>query len=345
MIAPPLPLHTQLLQMISGYWVSQCLHVVANLGIADRLGDGAKSCRELATLTQSDEIALYRVLRALASVGVFTETAPQVFALTPLAEYLREDAPFSMRATAIMLGSKEHYEAWSELPYSVQTGQQAFKHRYGVEIFEYFGQNPEAAAIFERSMNSFSKPETSAIVEAYDFSGFNTLVDVGGGYGEMLGTILQRTPTAAGILFDEAYVVDHCAETLNAHGIQARCQAIAGNFFEFVPSGGDAYLLKHILHDWDDQSCLKILKNCRAQLPENGKVLVFEALIPPGDQPSGAKFLDINMLVMCHGGKERTEAEFNALFAQAGLQLSRIIRTKEEICIIEATISTDKNER
>ena len=334
-----LPLHTQLLQMISGYWVSQCISVVAKLNIADHLAQGPQSCTVLADLTQSNEEALYRVLRALASVGIFTETQPKTFALTPLAEYLREEVPNSQKYTAVMLGEKEHYEAWSDLFHSVKTGEQAFQYRYGVEVFDYFAHHPEAAKIFEKCMNDFSRPETAAILNAYDFSGFKTIVDVGGGYGEMLATILQQTPESHGILFDESYVVEDCAETLKQHHIADRCQVVAGNFFESVPGGGDAYLLKHILHDWDDGSCLKILQHCRAQLTSGGKLLVCEAVVPPGDQPSSAKFLDINMLVMCHGGKERTQEEFATLLDKAGFTLSRIVPTQEEICIIEGVVA------
>ncbi|MFZ9736913.1 MAG: methyltransferase [Prochlorotrichaceae cyanobacterium] len=336
-----LPPHVQLLQMLSGYWVSQCLSVVAKLGVADHLASGAQSCEILAQLTDTHEPSLYRVLRALASVGIFTETQPRTFALTPLSEYLRGDVPLSQRSTAIMLGEKEHYESWSELLYSVQTGQQAFKKRFGVEVFDYFAQHPEAAKVFEQSMNDFSRPETAAILDAYDFSGFKTIVDVGGGYGEMLATILQHTPQAQGILFDEAYVIQDCLPTLASHGVADRCQAVEGSFFEFVPPGGDAYLLKHILHDWDDESCLKILSHCRTNLAPNGKLLVCEAVIPPGDQPSGAKFLDINMLVMCHGGKERTQEEFETLFSQAGFTLSRIVSTREDICVVEGVIADE----
>ncbi|MEB3272721.1 MAG: methyltransferase [Prochlorothrix sp.] len=338
-MTPSLPPHVQLLQMISGYWVSQSLAVVAKLGIADRLVSGPQSCQTLAQLTHTHEDSLYRLLRALASVGVFTETAPRTFGLSPLAEYLRADSPLSQRATAIMLGEQEHYESWSDLLYSVQTGQQAFKKRFGVEVFDYFAQNPEAAQIFEQSMNDFSRPETAAIIEAYDFSGFHTIVDVGGGYGEMLGTILQQTPQVNGILFDEDYVIRGCASTLASHGIADRCQAIAGSFFESVPAGGDAYLLKHILHDWDDASCLKILGHCRQQLGATGKLLICEAVIPPGDQPSGAKFLDLNMLIMCHGGKERTQDEFATLFDRAGFTLNRIVPTREDVCVIEGQVA------
>ncbi|BAW96545.1 O-methyltransferase, putative [[Synechococcus] sp. NIES-970] len=333
---PTLPLHTQLLQMASGYWLSQCLYAAAKLAIADHLRTGEKHCDDLARLTETDVTALYRVLRALASVGVFQETSAATFTLTPLAEFLRSDHPRSMRGTVVMLGEPQHYEAWSDILHSVRTGESAFEHRYGQGIFEYFGSHPEAAAIFEEAMNSFSKNEEPEILTHYDFSSFTTIVDVGGGYGELLGSILAKYPTLKGILFDEDYVVDHAAPTLMRHGVGDRCQRIGGSFFETIPAGGDAYLLKHIIHDWGDEQAIAILKNCRAVLPDNGKILVCEMVVPEGNQPSGAKMLDINMLVMCPGGKERTAAEFETLLAAAGLQLTRIVRTTEEICVIEA---------
>lgn len=333
---PTLPLHTQLLQMASGYWLSQCIYVAAKLAIADHLSQGELPCRDLAMLTETEPIALYRILRALASVGIFQETSTETFALTPLAEFLQSDHPQSMRGMIVMLGEPEHYEAWSDLLHSVKTGQPAFEHRYKQGIFEYFGSHPEAATIFEECMNSFSRIEEPAILAQYDFSSFRTLVDVGGGYGELLGGILRQYPHLQGILFDEDYVVDQAVPTLNRHGVGDRCQRIGGSFFETIPAGGDAYLLKHIIHDWSDAQAIAILKNCRAVLPDDGKILVCEAVVPEGNQPSGAKMLDINMLVMCPGGKERTAAEFATLLGAAGLQLTRIVSTSEEICVIEA---------
>ncbi len=333
---PTLPLHTQLLQMASGYWLSQCIYVAAKLAIADHLKAGEQPCHELARLTETDETALYRILRALASVGIFQETVPQTFALTPLAAFLQSDHPRSMRGTVVMLGEPEHYEAWSNILHSVKTGEPAFDHRYGQGVFEYFGSHPEAAAIFEEAMNSFSKNEEPEILAHYDFSAFSSIVDVGGGYGELLGSILAKYPQLQGILFDEDYVVDNAAPTLNRHGVGDRCQRIGGSFFRTVPAGGDAYLLKHIIHDWGDEPAIAILKNCRAVLPDDGKILICEAVVPEGNQPSGAKMLDINMLVMCPGGKERTAVEFETLLVAADLKLTRIVRTAEEICVIEA---------
>lgn len=336
MMPPTLPPHMQLIQMASGYWVSQCLYVAATLGIADHLAAGTQTCATLADLTHCDRPALYRVLRALASVGIFAETEPETFSLTPLAAYLQADHPRSIRAIVQMLGEPEHYGAWGNILYSVKTGQPAFDQVFGQGVFEYFGSHPEAAQIFEEAMNSFSRNEEPAILDAYDFSGLRTIVDVGGGYGELLGTILAAYPDSHGILFDAPYVVEQADATLHKHRIGDRCQQVGGSFFESVPAGGDAYLLKHIIHDWGDAQAIAILQNCRDVLPDGGKILVCEMVVPPGNTPSAAKMLDINMLVMCPGGKERTAEEFDALFTAAGLKLQHIFRTVEDICVLEA---------
>ncbi len=335
MKTPELTLHTQLMQMISGYWIAQSISAVAKLGIADLLKENPKSCDELATITNSNSSALYRLMRGLAGVGIFSENAEQQFSLTPLAEYLCTDHPQSLKATSIMLGESPHYQPWGKLLYSIKTGKPAFDDYFDMPVFEYFKSHPEDAEIFEQAMNSFSYSEEAAIMTSYDFSPFKILVDVGGGYGEMLGTLLQKYPDNKGILFDEKYVIDHCDSTLEKHGITNRCQKVSGSFFAEIPTGGDAYLLKHIIHDWDDQRSIKILKNCRKVLPDHGKILVMEMVVPHGNKPSAAKMLDLNMLVMCPGGKERTEEEFKTLFAQSGLKLTKIVRTSEDICIIE----------
>jgi hypothetical protein len=334
-VIPQFSPHTQLSQMISGYWVSQAIYTAAKLGIADLLKPGSQSCQQLAENTDSNPGSLYRMMRALASIGIFQETEPEQFILTPLAEYLCSDHPQSLQATAVMLGDAPHYQAWGNFLYSVKTGKPAFDHSFGMGVFDYFKSHPQDAEIFEQCMNSFSFVEEKAILDVYDFSQFKTLVDIGGGYGEMLGTFLQKYPHLQGILFDEEYVISHAEPTLAKHGVVERCQMVSGDFFTSVPPGGDAYLLKHILHDWDDERALTILKNCRDAMDEHSKILVLEMIVQPGNIPGAAKMLDLNMLVMCPGGKERTESEFHQLFAQAGLKLTEIIRTAEDICVIE----------
>ena len=331
---PQLPLHIQMMQMITGYWVSQCIYVAAKLAIADHLTT-PQTYEVIALNTGANPKALYRVLRALASVGIFTETELGTFAMTPLAELLRSDSPQTLSPTAIMMGEPEHYQSWGNLLHSVKTGDPAFDQYFGKGVFEHFGTNPEAAKIFERCMDNFSQVELRAIAPTYDFSEFKVLVDVGGGYGELLATILQKHPDSQGILFDEKYVIDNAITTLDKHGISDRCQLVSGSFFESVPSGGDAYLLKHIVHDWDDERAIAILRNCQQAMNADSKILVIEQVVPSGNNPAAAKLLDINMLVMCPGGKERTASEYEYIFEQAGLKLLRIIPTAEDIHLVE----------
>lgn len=333
---PSIPPHIQLSQMISSYWVAQSIYVVSKLNIADLLKENKSlSCEKLAQLTKTNPSALYRLMRGLSSVGIFAESDFQHFIMTPLAEYLCSDNPQSMKATAIMLGESPHYQAWAEMLYSIKTGKPAFDKVFGMGVFDYFKSHPEDAEIFENSMSSFSYTEEKAILSAYDFSAFKTIVDVGGGYGEMLGSILEKYPSSQGILFDEEYVINNCQKTLEKHGILDRCQAISGSFFEEIPLGGDVYMLKHIIHDWDDERAIKILKNCHNALDNNSKILVMEMIVNDRNLPSAAKMLDLNMLVMCQGGKERTKEEFQQLFSQADLTLNNIIYTNEDICILE----------
>lgn len=242
-----------------------------------------------------------------------------------------------------MWGEPEFYQTWGGLLHSVKTGKSAFEERFGMNLFEYYQQNPTAAEIFEQSMNNSSELEVAAMIEAYDFSGFKTLVDVGGGYGKMIGMLLQRYPHSHGILFDEPYVIDSCLPTLKEHKIAERCEVVSGSFFESVPPGGDAYLLKYIIHNWDDEQAISILKNCRQAMPDCGKILIMEQVILENDASSLAKMSDLNMFVVCPGGKERTEKEFKAILEQADLELVRIVPTTEGICIIESTIASNYN--
>lgn len=330
-VPPPVTL----LQMLSGYWVSQSIYVAAKLKIADLLRDGPKTSDELATLTGSNPRALYRLLRALASIGVFSETETSgYFGLTPLAACLQTDAPNSMHGFAVMLG-EEHYKAWGELLHSVQTNASAFEQVYGMNIFEYYAQNPESAQAFDEAMTNMSAIERVATVASYDFSSFHTLVDVAGGQGSLLAAILKANPALKGILFDQDAVLAGAKSFIEAEGVLDRCQLMGGNFFESVPSGADAYVLKHILHDWDDERAIAILKNCREAMAENGKLLVVEQVIPEGNQPFVGKLLDLNMLVMCPGGGERTESEYRTLFEAAGFQLTRVVPTQGDISILE----------
>ncbi|MGB8701987.1 MAG: methyltransferase [Thermosynechococcaceae cyanobacterium] len=336
---PPLPsavpLPVVFMQMVNGYWISQAIFVAAKLGIADLLEAGPQRYEEIAAATGADARSIYRLLRALASLGIFSEVNEQKFALTPLAQFLRSNAPGSLRAMAIMSG-EEHYRAWGELLYSVKTGNDAFSQVYGLPIFPYLAQNPESAQIFDQAMTSYSSLEIGAVVASYDFSALDTLVDVGGGNGSLLTALLQANLHLKGILFDQETVVAGATPILAAGGVSDRCQVVAGNFFESVPTGGKAYLLKHIIHDWGDTEAIAILQHCRIAMPAEGRLLLVEMVIQPGNDPFIGKLLDLNMLTMCPGGCERTEAEYRTLLAQAGFQLTRIVPTSTFASIIEA---------
>jgi hypothetical protein len=310
------------------------MYVAAKLGIADLLKDSPKSCDELATATGTNAPSLYRVLRALASLGVFAETQPNHFTLTPLAACLQSDTPNSVRACVILQG-EEHYQAWGEFMHSVQTGGSSFEHIYGMNLFDYYAQNPESAKIFDESMTNLSVSQSATIAASYDFSSIQTLVDVAGGEGLLIASILKSNPTLKGVLFDRPHVIEKAKRFLEAEGLLERCQLAAGNFFESVPEGGDAYILKYIIHDWDDERAIAILKQCHNVMPANGKILVAEQVIPPGNEPFMGKLLDLNMLAVLPGGRERTEAEYRALFEKAGFKLTRIVPTQDEMSIIE----------
>lgn len=322
----------QLLQMITSYWISQAIHVAAKLGIADLVQQTPKTATELAQATKTHEPSLHRLLRGLASVGIFAVDESGRFGLTDMARCLL-DEPMSQRAVAIMMGD-EHYASWGHLLYSVQTGKPAFDHLYGKPVFDWLSDHPEQAKIFDAAMTGFHGEETQKIIDAYDFSRFQTVVDVGGGDGSVLIPLLHRYPRVRGILFDLAGVIERAGPNLANTGLAERCQAVAGNFFESVVAGGDAYLMRHIIHDWTDEQSLTILRNIRKVIPAHGKLLVIEMVIPPGNEPHFGKLLDLNMLVL-PGGQERTEAEYRQLYAEAGFRLERVVPTKAEVSIVE----------
>ena len=323
-----------LLQMMTGYWVSQALHVAAKLGIADLLADGPVDCEDLAAATDTHAPSLQRVLRALASVGVFTEVSPGSFALTPLAELLRTETPGSMRALAIMY-AEEQYRAWGELLHSVRTGEMAFDHQFGMGYFEYLAQHPEADRVFNEAMTGWTHQLVGAVVDTYDFSPFKTIVDVGGGYGALLAAILRSNPGTRGVLFEQPHVVASAEEQVVAAGVADRCTFVSGDFFAAVPTGGDAYVLSQILHDWDDERCVAILGQCRRAMPDHGKLLVVELVLPEGDEPFLGKWLDLHMLVLL-GSRERTAAEYDTLFRAAGFKLARVVLTPPGPSVVEA---------
>jgi hypothetical protein len=322
-----------LTQLISGYWNSQCIYVAAKLGIADLLAEQPVSVDELAAKTGVHRFSLYRVLRALASVGVFVEEPHATFALTPAASLLQSDVPGSQRAMALMVG-EEHYHAWGELLFSVKTGKPGFDKVFGKPLFEFLSEHPEQAAIFDKAMVGVHGRETPAILDAYDFSSFSSVADIGGGNGSNLTGILQRHPKLHGTLFDLPGVIGRAGKTIEKAGLADRIHCVDGDFFESVPGGSDAYFLRHIIHDWDDEKARRILENIRRVITEHGRLLVVESVIPPGNDPFFGKLLDVAMLVV-PGGQERTEEEYRTLFGRAGFRLSRIVPTQAEVSVIE----------
>ena len=334
---PDASLVPRLQQLVWGKATTQCLFVAAKLGIADLLAEGPRPVDELAAATQSNAEALYRVLRLLASLEVFVELEPRRFGLTPLAELLQADAPCSFRDYAIVHGSEWYNRAWSHLLYSVETNQPAFDRACGLGLFDYMEQNPAAATDFNNSMTALSRFEAAGVCAAYDFSGCETVVDVGGGHGRLLTAILAAYPNLRGILFEQPAVAAAAGPELASSDAGARCGVVGGDFFTGVPSGGDCYLLKHIIHDWDDERSAVILRHCRQAMNAGGKVLVVEGVMPPGNAPSNSKLWDVVMLALTVGGRERTEEEYAALFNKAGLALSRVVPTPAVVSIVEGT--------
>lgn len=327
----------QLAQVALGFMNTAAVYTAAKLNIAGLLASGARHVSELAAETESDEDALYRVLRALVAVGVFTETAPRTFALTPAAEALRPGVPGSMRDIVLWIGNSFHLRVWAELPWSVKTGRPAVEKVYGKPCFEALAALPETNREFNDAMTALSAGIAPAVLEAYDFSGIQTLMDVAGGHGRSLSAILERYPKMRGILFDLESVIEGAREHLAAAGVDGRCRAVAGDFFERIPAGADAIYMQHIIHDWDDEPALTILRNCRKALEgrKNARVLVADTVIPEGSEPHMGKVIDLEMLLM-PGGRERTAGEWRGLFARAGFEVTAIIPTRVAESLIEA---------
>jgi len=319
-------------QMATGYWLSQAIYVAAKLGIADFLKDSPKTCAELAAATSVDQRSLFRLLRALASGGIFVALSDGRFALSNVGRELRSDVPGSQRAIAITLGEIP-YHAWGKLLHSVQTGSPAFDKAFDAGLFEYLQSNPEAANTFHEGMTDVSSMVAYAVLMAYDFSGISSMVDIGGGEGAFLRKILELHPEIEGTVFDLEPALKK-ARHLNANMSHGKCMAVAGNFFAAVPVGADAYIMSDVIHDWNDEQCVTILQNCRQAMNKTGRVLVIETVVPEGDARCFSKLLDVNMLVMTHG-QERTKSEFNALFDAAGYKLTRIVRTVAPQSVIE----------
>jgi hypothetical protein len=309
--------------------------VAAKLRIADKLADGPKSADELATETKTHAGHLYRLLRTLASVGVFSEDEAGRFHQTPVSEYLRTGVQGSMRGMADYCGSAWSWNAWGDLLGSVQTGETAFDRVFGEPCFDWLAKHPDDSAVFNEGMSGFSSSIGQAVVEAYDFAPFGTIIDVGGGHGTLLVKILNAFPSLRGVVFDAPHVAEGAVAVLREAGLNDRCRAEGGDFFQAVPKGGDAYIMKNIIHDWPDDKASTILKLCREGVNPGGKLLLVEMVIKPRNEPDIGKMLDLEMMVL-PSGKERTEAEYADLLRGAGWKLTRIVPTNSPASIVEA---------
>jgi hypothetical protein len=329
------PLPAQMLELIVGYWVSQMIYVAAKLGLADHMQEPT-TVAALAERTKTHAPSLFRMMRALAGAGVFTERADGKFELTPLGAMLRSNVPGSMRGFALMMIEKYNWDSWQELTYSITTGGVALEKALGMKAFEFLEHHPEHARIFGESMSSLSASEQPAIVQAYDFSRFKKIVDVGGSHGSLLCAILAANPKLHGVLYDNPRVIADAkkAPHVTRKEVAGRVELAGGDFFESVPSGADAYIMKYILHDWNDELSHTLLSNIRKSIDKNGTLLAVDNVIPAGNDPHWGKLLDINMLVLT-GGKERTEKEFRELYRRAGFELTRVVPTQCPLSIVE----------
>jgi len=334
---PPLPPGVILYQLAIGHYVSRALHLAAKLGLADLLASGPREAGELAGPTGTHAPSLRRVLRLLASVGVFEECEDGRFALTPLGEALRSDVPFSSRASVMLFAGVGIQDSWRELEYCVRTGQPAFR-QHSPDGDAFSSMDAEQARVFDEAMATFAPATAAAIAAAYDFSALGTLVDVGGGNGALLIGILGAHPHLRGVVFDRPEPAERARKKVHEAGLASRCEVVAGDFFDAVPAGGDAYVLKHVIHDWPDAEAAAILRRCRAAMQPSGRLLVAEGLYPPRIDRSlesrGAAANDVNMLVVA-GGRQRSEAEFRSLYADAGFELTRIVETPARLSLIE----------
>lgn len=328
--APP---QMRLMQYITGHWVAAAVHSAVKLGIPDQLESSEKTSAELAAAVEAHEPSVFRLMRALTSLGLFTEVRPKTFALTELGEFLKADHPQSMRSMALFQGADPHWRGWGSFEHSVRTGESAFAKVHGMGFFDYCQTDRSFSEAFNGAMTGMSAGAADAVLAAYDFSGIATLADVGGGHGYLLTRILNRYPTMKGILYDLPHVVAGAKPAIASAGLTSRCQTSGGSFFDSVPAA-DAYVSKHIIHDWDDEHCVTILRNMRKSMPGSGRVLLIEIIVTP-ENYSTSVLIDLEMLHATQGGRERTTEEFASLFSAAGLKLNRVVPTKSLNSILE----------
>ncbi|MEJ0040587.1 MAG: methyltransferase [Gammaproteobacteria bacterium] len=323
----------QLTRMMAAAALPRAICTLGELGVADHIQSGApRSAANLASATGANEDALYRLMRFTASYGVFRETANRSFDHTPVSAALRTDADSSFRPAARMF--HRMFPGWDGLHHAVATGGSSFEKVFGMPMFDHIGQHPELGPLFDAGMTAVHGHETAAMLEAYDFSDIQTLADIGGGNGSLLTAVLRKYPHLKGFLYDLGHVAGRANESIRAHGLEARCAVIEGSFFDSIPPGADAYLMRHVIHDWTDEQSVQILRNCRKAVPANGRILIVEFHVSPANEPSVGK--DADMIMMAYpGGKERTPEEYGALFEQAGFRLSSVTRTKSAVSVIE----------
>lgn len=319
----------------SNFVIARALYAFAKLGIADLLGNDALTSEELAAVASVDPRALYRLLRTLSTADVVSESDDHRFTLGPLGAALRSDVPGSMRPWAIFSGEPFYLQAWEQIVHSIRTGQAAWEQAHRMPVFDYIRAHPDAAQIFDQAMTSLSAGEASAIVDACDFTGVRKLADIGGGQGLLLRTILESHPGMTGLLFDRPDAVEGVQAQLAQDGLAARCEVVAGDFFQAVPAGADVYLLKYVIHDWDDERAVAILENCRRAMTSDARLVLVETVVPPPGEPHFAKLQDLEMMVIA-GSQERTVDEYARLLGQAGFTLVRVVPTTEPASVLEA---------
>jgi hypothetical protein len=326
----------ELHHLVSGYQVSQAVHVAATLGLSDLLADGPQGIPDLAKAIGADERSLARLVRALASVGLYVVGDDGRVVTTELGDALRTDAPHPVAARARLVGSPFHWQAYGALEHSIRTGEVAFETVHGQPMWDYLDSHAAEHSIFDAAMTAMSREVADAVVDAYDFGGSGSVVDVGGGRGMLLSAVLQRHPSLDGVLFDRPDVVEGAHALLAAAGVAERCRVVGGSFFESVPEGADVYLLKAVIHDWPDVESVRILDTCRRAMPLHARLLLVEQLLDEALDPVRTAFSDLTMLVVA-GGQERTTDEYASLLAQAGLTLTRTVPTESDVFVLEAT--------
>jgi hypothetical protein len=335
----PITNREDLLQAINGYQLARCIQAAAELGIADLLADGALTAAALAQRVQVDPDALFRLLRALASAGVFAHLDDGSFALNEPARYLCRDHERSLRALAVLAG-QQHYPTWQHLPYSVRHGKVAFNDLHGMNVWQYRAQNAAAGRAFDAAMGTQVGAGAQAIVDACDFSRFSRVVDVGGGQGALLAAILRAHPAVLGVLFEQAHILPGARDYLAQAGVLDRCELVAGDFLQAVTAAGDGVILQRIIHDWDDRQARRILSVCRRAMQAGQTLLLIERLLPASDPPLEMALTDLTMLVM-NGGRERTEAELRALLQASGFAVASVVSTGTPLQIIAAQARQD----